>query len=213
MSAHPADQAKPGDAFRDENGVIWMLTADGDLRPWVTFERDGNSWHSLAIARAANLTRLVPETHDVRLATAHREDCMRYENLLEGYCEQLGVSHYNDISAAIARNRAALDAAAVGFPAPDASNPTDLRRAAAICDHLRASRELDDAYQAPLAKVAREICRYADRLEADAADHIKAVEFAEDLSFYGALNSNGRSQLVTALVEFRRAGRDAERGA
>lgn len=60
---HPADTdtAKPGDAFRDEDGVTWMLT-DGCIPAWSTSRPVGGyreHYHSEA-RRERTLTPLVP---------------------------------------------------------------------------------------------------------------------------------------------------------
>ena len=59
---HPADSAQPSDAFRDEDGVTWMLTTYGLVEGWLTAQPvDGRRWHSTARARKHTLTRLVLE--------------------------------------------------------------------------------------------------------------------------------------------------------
>ena len=61
MSAHPADTAQPGDAFRDENGVTWLRADDGSGYPWITSRRvEGDRWHNSGDARERTLTPLIP---------------------------------------------------------------------------------------------------------------------------------------------------------
>lgn len=58
---HPADTAKLGDAFRDENGATWLLTDDVDTYSWITSGVDKTQWRTTADAHEHTLTPLVPE--------------------------------------------------------------------------------------------------------------------------------------------------------
>lgn len=60
MTTHPADTAKPGDAFHDEAGHTWVMDPDYNT-PWFTpIQVDGRSWHTAAEARERTLTPLAP---------------------------------------------------------------------------------------------------------------------------------------------------------
>ena len=60
---HPADTAKPGDAFRDENGATWLLARNRATwcYPWFTLSGHTALWHTSTDAHEHTLTRLVPE--------------------------------------------------------------------------------------------------------------------------------------------------------
>ena len=60
---HPADTAKPGDAFRDENGATWLLARNRATwcYPWLTLSGHTALWHTSTDAHEHTLTRLVPE--------------------------------------------------------------------------------------------------------------------------------------------------------
>ena len=209
MSAHPAD-SEPGDAFRDEDGVTATATADGEaLGRLVRDVRDAEEPGYTCTIDGVLIAKVdtYGQTAGYRAALTRIADALRV-----AHGSRIDVDGLVRAAKAASETQGADWCTLTHFDTPDPSNPAQLRLVVALLDELRASGEMD-GYQGSLAVIARELSIRADHLDADAADHIKAVEFAEDLSFYGALNSNGRSQLVTALVEFRRAGRDAKRGA
>lgn len=89
-------------------------------------------------------------------------------------------------------------------PAPSTiqrSSATQLRYAAAVCDAA--------GVPTAVTSVGAWLRARADRFDVEDADYVAAIEVAEDLSFYGSLNTNGQAMLIDALVESRRAGRTA----
>ncbi|NMO00799.1 hypothetical protein HH308_06180 [Gordonia sp. TBRC 11910] len=179
---HPADTAKVGDAFHDEDGVTWLLTDDGDDQPWRTSTwAKGRIWHARADACKRALTPLVPAT-----ATADGETA-KYLAAMTRIADALRVAHGDRIdvdglvrvaeaaAGALADREAALDAAAVGLPTPDASDPMWWRAAA----QLMRNRP-DWRLRSGDTSIALIFDREADRLDADAADRELAEQVAED---------------------------------
>ena len=303
MSAHPADTAKPGDAFHDEAGHTWVMDPDYNT-PWFTpIQVAGRSWHTTAEARERTLTPLVPSLthegvdpikewkaaaddrmkvaellgvdcaidaildailrmqHDLdpkhagtpaaiagalrtlaaseteykvtvggvkmakvdahgqteterivdrlrkRLGTAEwllaeaKHYVLDYERLLDTITEQLDCGRYEQIPDAI--NQAQGD-----LPTPDASDPTHLRYAAAICEALWEDTDREVMLFLWLDAVRVELLARADRLDVDAADR----ELAGSV-----IAEHFPTHEVPAIADFVlagiRAGRDAERGA
>lgn len=120
---HPADTAKPGDPYVDENGVTWILL--GDLtseKPWFTVSLAlGNRWHSRDEARKHTLTPLVsaltPEGVDpIEEWKAAADDRVKVAKLLGVDCE------IDAILPAIRRMQQDLDPRYAGTPAAIAEN-------------------------------------------------------------------------------------------
>ncbi len=287
IEQHPADTAKPGDAFRDENGATWLLTDDVDTYSWITSGVDKTQWRTTVDARERTLTPLVDASatpclaecskanyergwdaaiaekatadgealgrlvRDVRDAEEPGHTCTidgvliakvdtygqtaAYRAALTRIADALRVAHGDRIdvdglvrvaeaaAGALADQEAALDAKAVGLPAPDAirdlrqrvdaevidaSDPAQLRRAA---DVVVASSVGIPGQRNVLADALR---AEADRLDVDAADRAKAEQIAEDVW-------NSEQPTVSTIIDVVkkavladiRAGRDAERGA
>ncbi len=122
-TSHPADTAKPGDPYVDENGVTWILL--GDLtseKPWFTVSLAlGNRWHSRDEARKHTLTPLVsaltPEGVDpIEEWKAAADDRVKVAKLLGVDCE------IDAILPAIRRMQQDLDPRYAGTPAAIAEN-------------------------------------------------------------------------------------------
>ena len=171
---NPVDTAKPGDCFRDANGVTWLLTEDNISRPWVTSRR---MFHSHEEAREANLTPIVPPSDGAR----------------------------------------PRDSRWISVPPVDASDPAQLRHAAAVLDLLRARA---GAEQRELAVAARIAVGRANRLDTDAADQALAEKvarktWAEHLDQVGEaewdqLPSSWQAEKIDIALAGIRAGRAAK---
>lgn len=197
MSAHPADTARPGDAFRDENAVTWMKIDAPDVSPpWLTSRRvNGTRWYTTAEARERTLTPLVPEGSErSAMSTLH---------------QMLGAP--GSVVDAVAK---LIDRDAGYFSEPDASDPVQLRHAVAILNKL--VNNPGPLVMAHVIDVAHELSRRADRLDVDVADRKLAEQIAEEKHHSPGLwddlhEAVRESRIQTALAGIR-AGRDAQRG-
>lgn len=144
--------------------------------------RYGTDCHTAGYARGEAAMRESPE---MRLAIAHRDDCMTYESIIEAAMASLGVEKYGDLPEA-ARNarlvaewliaevrhrysrfydRMRADLDGIG---PEATRPAHLRFAATIIEQTAVPKDHggdgDDQE-----RTARQLRDEADRVEADKA--------------------------------------------
>ena len=200
-STNPADTAKPGNVFRASNGATWILTADADAAPWICVRGSRTRWRDDDGAREAGLVRMVPAYspagYDAALVDKLQADALTAFQSAQAFAEWL---------IAEARHERGWV-----LPAPDASDPVQLRRAAKIANAValaedRGDDPFDSSYDA-LLETASHLFDRADRLDTDTKDRA-------DRELAGrVIAERFPTDEVPAIAEFVlagiRAGRDA----